>query len=92
MDSVIVTVAPMFIGEGIAIVPQVRSLVYPANQSQGEGKQMPQLETVHTEAMGKDAVMMCKIVAPKVPATAPPCTQSKAPQVPVQSDNMTVDP
>ena len=74
----------MFIGEGIAIVPQVRSLVYPANQSQGEGKQMPQLETVHTEAMGKDAVMMCKIVGsegtsnstslhPKQPL-AGPCT------------------
>lgn len=48
VDAVVVTVAPMFIGEGIDIVPQ-------------DEKVLPKLETVHTETMGKDAVMICLV-------------------------------
>nr|XP_019051138.1 2,5-diamino-6-(ribosylamino)-4(3H)-pyrimidinone 5'-phosphate reductase [Kwoniella bestiolae CBS 10118]OCF30068.1 2,5-diamino-6-(ribosylamino)-4(3H)-pyrimidinone 5'-phosphate reductase [Kwoniella bestiolae CBS 10118] len=45
VDSVVVTVAPMFIGEGIG----------------GEDIGLPVLKTVHTEKMGKDAVMVCEV-------------------------------
>ncbi|GFZ48135.1 hypothetical protein JCM24511_05883 [Saitozyma sp. JCM 24511] len=49
VDSVIVTVAPMFIGEGVGVVPE------------GEDRGLPPLRTVHTETMGKDAVMLCAL-------------------------------
>ncbi|WWC72526.1 uncharacterized protein I206_106488 [Kwoniella pini CBS 10737] len=49
IDSMIVTVAPMFIGEGIGFIPQ--------NEDIG----LPKLKTVHTEIMGKDAVMICQV-------------------------------
>ncbi|KIR42401.1 hypothetical protein I307_00879 [Cryptococcus deuterogattii 99/473] len=43
VDTVVVTVAPTFIGEG------------------GEDKGLPALQTVHTETMGKDSVMICTV-------------------------------
>ncbi|ORY26569.1 dihydrofolate reductase-like domain-containing protein, partial [Naematelia encephala] len=43
VDSVIVTVAPMFIGDG------------------DENTNLPILKTVHTEVMGRDAVMVCEV-------------------------------
>lgn len=49
VDSVVVTVAPMFIGEGITVVPS------------GADVGLPQLTYVHTEQMGKDAVMVCAL-------------------------------
>ncbi|WWD20654.1 hypothetical protein CI109_105130 [Kwoniella shandongensis] len=49
VDSVVVTVAPMFIGQGVGVVPE------------GEDKGLPPLRTVHTETMGKDAVMVCTV-------------------------------
>ncbi|WWD08437.1 hypothetical protein V865_006549 [Kwoniella europaea PYCC6329] len=49
VNSVVVTVAPMFIGEGIGVVPE------------GEDVGLPALKTVHTEKMGKDAVMICAV-------------------------------
>ncbi|WVQ70687.1 hypothetical protein IAR50_000209 [Cryptococcus sp. DSM 104548] len=49
VDSVVVTVAPMFIGHGIGVVPE------------GEDKGLPALQTIHTEKMGKDAVMICTV-------------------------------
>ena len=67
VDMVIVTVAPMFIGKGIGIVPEVSSLTLPTEPTwakkigQDEGDHLPQLETIHTEVMGKDAVMVCRI-------------------------------
>ncbi|KAK1923065.1 dihydrofolate reductase-like domain-containing protein [Papiliotrema laurentii] len=51
VDSIIVTVAPMFIGDGIGFVPEA------------DEHALPQIETVYTETMGKDAVMVCKIKA-----------------------------
>jgi 2,5-diamino-6-(ribosylamino)-4(3H)-pyrimidinone 5'-phosphate reductase len=67
VDNVIVTVAPMFIGEGVGVVPDV-SDECPVSDlqrltDQGEGDVMPLLETVWTETMGKDAVMVCRIKA-----------------------------
>ncbi|WVQ85890.1 hypothetical protein IAT38_008058 [Cryptococcus sp. DSM 104549] len=53
VDSVVVTVAPMFIGEGVGVVPQ------------GEDKGLPTLKTVHTETMGKDSVMICTVDGPE---------------------------
>ncbi|WRT70640.1 uncharacterized protein IL334_007638 [Kwoniella shivajii] len=47
VDSVVITVAPMFIGDGIGVVPQ------------GEDIGLPKLKYIHTEIMGKDAVMIC---------------------------------
>ncbi|KAK8850472.1 hypothetical protein IAR55_004390 [Kwoniella newhampshirensis] len=49
VDSVVVTVAPTFIGDGVGVVPE------------GEDKGLPPLRTLHTETMGKDAVMVCAI-------------------------------
>lgn len=49
VDSVIVTVAPMFIGEGIGVVPRE------------EEERLPQLKEVATVAMGKDAVMVATL-------------------------------
>ncbi|WOO79591.1 2,5-diamino-6-ribosylamino-4(3H)-pyrimidinone 5'-phosphate reductase [Vanrija pseudolonga] len=46
VDSVIVTVAPAFIGEGVGVVPV------------GEDVGLPPLKYLHTETMGKDAVMV----------------------------------
>nr|XP_018259659.1 2,5-diamino-6-(ribosylamino)-4(3H)-pyrimidinone 5'-phosphate reductase [Kwoniella dejecticola CBS 10117]OBR81817.1 2,5-diamino-6-(ribosylamino)-4(3H)-pyrimidinone 5'-phosphate reductase [Kwoniella dejecticola CBS 10117] len=45
VDSAVVTVAPMFIGEGIG----------------GEDVGLPKMKNVHTETMGKDAVMICHV-------------------------------
>ncbi|TXT04228.1 hypothetical protein VHUM_04226 [Vanrija humicola] len=49
VDSVIVTVAPAFIGEGVGVVPV------------GEDVGLPALKHLHTEQMGKDAVMVCEL-------------------------------
>ncbi|KGB75445.2 2,5-diamino-6-(ribosylamino)-4(3H)-pyrimidinone 5'-phosphate reductase [Cryptococcus deuterogattii R265] len=49
VDTVVVTVAPTFIGEGVGVVPE------------GEDKGLPALQTVHTETMGKDSVMICTV-------------------------------
>ncbi|WWC92235.1 uncharacterized protein L201_007189 [Kwoniella dendrophila CBS 6074] len=49
VDSIVVTVAPMFIGEGVGVVPQ------------GEDIGLPSLKNIHTEIMGKDAVMICSL-------------------------------
>ncbi|WVN89725.1 uncharacterized protein L203_104955 [Cryptococcus depauperatus CBS 7841] len=51
VDSVVVTVAPMFIGEGIGFIPL------------GHDKGLPPLKHIHIEKMGKDAVMVCSIEA-----------------------------
>lgn len=51
VDTVVVTVAPTFIGEGVGVVPE------------GEDRGLPALQTVHTETMGKDSVMVCTVVA-----------------------------
>lgn len=62
VDNVIVTVAPMFIGEGVGVVPDVSICgLRPVAHVQDEGDVMPVLETVHTETMGKDAVMVCRV-------------------------------
>ncbi|ORX41084.1 dihydrofolate reductase-like domain-containing protein [Kockovaella imperatae] len=50
VDNVVITVAPMFIGKGVGVIPE------------GQGDSMPELQTVHTETLGKDAVMVCRIV------------------------------
>ncbi|BEI80270.1 hypothetical protein CcaverHIS002_0107990 [Cutaneotrichosporon cavernicola] len=49
VDSIVVTVAPMFIGEGISVVPP------------GHDVGLPELTYVHTETMGKDAVMVATL-------------------------------
>ncbi|WVR08591.1 hypothetical protein IAU60_005646 [Kwoniella sp. DSM 27419] len=49
VDSVVVTVAPMFIGQGVGVVPE------------GEDEGLPELRTLHTETMGKDSVMVCEV-------------------------------
>ncbi|KAK4684097.1 hypothetical protein P7C73_g6103, partial [Tremellales sp. Uapishka_1] len=49
VDRVIVTVGPMFIGDGVGVVPN------------GEDVALPALKTLHTETMGKDTVMVCCI-------------------------------
>ncbi|OCF31787.1 2,5-diamino-6-(ribosylamino)-4(3H)-pyrimidinone 5'-phosphate reductase [Kwoniella heveanensis BCC8398] len=49
VDSVVVTVGPMFIGDGIGVVPE------------GEQKGLPPLKHIHTETMGKDSVMVCSV-------------------------------
>jgi len=49
VDSVVITVGPLFIGEGIG--------VFPAEHADN----LPVLNTVRTEALGKDAVMICSI-------------------------------
>lgn len=67
VDNVIVTVAPMFIGDGIGVVPDVSGLYppqIPADTSQEDRDSLPTLKTSYTEAVGKDAVMVCTI-APK---------------------------
>jgi 2,5-diamino-6-(ribosylamino)-4(3H)-pyrimidinone 5'-phosphate reductase len=63
VDNVIVTVAPMFIGDGIGVVPDVSALSpqIPADTSQEDRDSLPTLKTSYTEAMGKDAVMVCTI-------------------------------
>lgn len=64
VDGVIVTVAPMFIGEGVGVIPDVSRQVRLGRASlmkQDEGVNMPELETIHTETMGKDAVMVCRV-------------------------------
>ncbi|EIW69939.1 hypothetical protein TREMEDRAFT_29592 [Tremella mesenterica DSM 1558] len=45
VNKVVVTVAPTFIGNGIG----------------GEEESLPELINLHTETMGKDAVMVCKV-------------------------------
>ncbi|KAL1409578.1 hypothetical protein Q8F55_003569 [Vanrija albida] len=49
VDSVVVTVAPAFIGDGVGVVPV------------GEDVGLPPLKHLHTETMGKDAVMVCEL-------------------------------
>lgn len=49
VDSIVVTVAPMFVGEGVGIVPP------------GHDVGLPELTYVHTETMGKDAVMVATL-------------------------------
>lgn len=49
VDTVVVTVAPMFIGEGVGVVPRE------------EETKLPQLREVATVAMGKDAVMVATL-------------------------------
>lgn len=49
VDSVVVTVAPMFIGEGVGVVPRE------------EEERLPQLKEVATVAMGKDAIMVATL-------------------------------
>lgn len=49
VDTVVVTVAPMFIGEGVGVVPRE------------EEERLPQLKEVATVAMGKDAVMVATL-------------------------------
>ncbi|WVF67943.1 hypothetical protein IAT40_002705 [Kwoniella sp. CBS 6097] len=49
VDSVVVTVGPMFIGDGIGVVPE------------GEDDGLPPLKHVHTETLGKDSVMVCSV-------------------------------
>ncbi|CAK9786040.1 bacterial bifunctional deaminase-reductase [Cutaneotrichosporon oleaginosum] len=49
VDSIVVTVGPMFIGEGIGIVPP------------GDDIGLPELTYVHTETMGKDSVMVATL-------------------------------
>ncbi|WVQ95507.1 hypothetical protein IAU59_002604 [Kwoniella sp. CBS 9459] len=49
VDSVVVTVGPMFIGEGVGVVPEE------------EDKDLPTLKHIHTETMGKDTVMICSV-------------------------------
>lgn len=64
VDNVIITVAPMFIGEGVGVVPQVRcEPIWDVDiaERQAEADTMPELKTVYTEAMGKDAVMVCRV-------------------------------
>lgn len=67
VDSVIVTVAPMFIGDGVGVVPNVSCSVFRhlslwqlADEKEDEAA-LPELRTVHTETMGKDAVMVCTV-------------------------------
>lgn len=48
-DSVVVTVAPMFIGDGVGVVPR------------DEETGLPQLREIATVAMGKDAVMVATL-------------------------------
>jgi len=65
VDSVIVTVAPMFIGDGVGVVPKVSCSVFghfgkSLNYQEDEAA-LTELQTVHTEAMGKDAVMVCTV-------------------------------
>lgn len=64
VDNVIVTVSPMFIGDGIGVVPDVSALFppeIPADTSQEDRDSLPTLKTSYTEAMGKDAVMVCTL-------------------------------
>ena len=65
VDSVIVTVAPMFIGDGVGVVPKVSCSVFghfgKSLINQEDEAALPELRTVHTETMGKDAVMVCTV-------------------------------
>jgi len=64
VDSVIVTVAPMFIGDGVGVVPRVSQSALQSSEranSQEDEADLPELETVHTETMGKDTVMVCTV-------------------------------
>lgn len=68
VDTVVVTVAPMFIGDGVAVVPKViacasRPHLFPDHPliAQKDEHALPAMDTVHTETMGKDAVMVCTL-------------------------------
>jgi putative heme iron utilization protein len=55
----------MFIGEGVGVVPKVsqdtRIRLITKLMEQEDETALPALETVHTETMGKDTVMLCTL-------------------------------
>lgn len=66
VNSVVITVAPTFIGEGVGMVPQVISLnstfgVELILSEQEEADDLPTLIPSLTETMGKDVVTICSI-------------------------------
>ena len=63
MDNVVITVAPQFIGDGIGFVPHVSWTCEGDLMSKEDEKDLPGLETIRTETMGKDAVMVCKVIS-----------------------------